>query len=130
MTSLLYSLKCAFHFSGRSSRSDYLIFTIAGWFFAGIFTHFSQLGALDPENYGPQGKIILLVLVILMVLALIYVAIAQLSLSVRRCHDCGWSGWAVLITLIPFVGVIVLMVVRGEDGENRYGKSAGVPWVQ
>ena len=50
----------------------------------------------------------------------------SLGLSVRRLHDINFSGWWVLIGLVPFIGVIVLIVfacIPGTEGENKYGPS-------
>ena len=47
-----------------------------------------------------------------------------LAVSVRRLHDIGKSGWYVLITLIPIVGLILLIVWYCNDGDsvpNMYG---------
>ena len=52
------------------------------------------------------------------------VLLPSLGLSVRRLHDINFSGWWVLLGLIPVVGVIALIVfacIPGTDGENRYG---------
>jgi uncharacterized membrane protein YhaH (DUF805 family) len=63
----------------------------------------------------------------------IVLAIAHLSVSVRRLHDTGKSGWWLLMTLIPFVGPIIVLVFLATDGfpgENQYGpnpKAAGAP---
>ncbi len=39
---------------------------------------------------------------------------------VRRSHDMDWSGWTVLLALIPFVGLIWLFK-GGTPGANRFG---------
>ena len=42
----------------------------------------------------------------------------------RRLHDTDRSGWWYLITLVPFVGGIVLLVftlLKGTPGPNRFG---------
>lgn len=47
-----------------------------------------------------------------------------LTLSIRRLHDIGKSGWWMFICLIPFVGGIVLLVffcLDSQPGENTYG---------
>ena len=52
------------------------------------------------------------------------VLLPGLSVGVRRLHDTGKSGWWLLICLVPFVGVIVLLVfliMDGEPEENQYG---------
>ena len=49
-----------------------------------------------------------------------------MSVTARRLHDVGKSGWLQLITLIPFIGFIVLLVFVCKDSdplENKYGTS-------
>lgn len=61
------------------------------------------------------------------ILAIIYVLavfIPGLSLTVRRLHDSGKSGWWILITLIPVIGALVLIIFTVADsqiGANAYG---------
>jgi uncharacterized membrane protein YhaH (DUF805 family) len=50
--------------------------------------------------------------------------IVSILFSVQRLHDIGWSGWLWLLNLVPFVGSffpLVMMVVPGNAGANRYG---------
>ena len=50
--------------------------------------------------------------------------IPSLSVSVRRLHDTGKSGWMLLIMLIPCIGFILWLVWMIEDGQahvNAYG---------
>ena len=49
-----------------------------------------------------------------------------MSVTTRRLHDVGKSGWLQLIILIPFVGFIVILVFACKDSdslENKYGTS-------
>lgn len=39
------------------------------------------------------------------VLIAIYMVANLLAVTVKRCHDCGRSGWWCLLTLVPFVGL-------------------------
>jgi Predicted membrane protein len=46
------------------------------------------------------------------------------TLGIRRLHDIGKSGWWMFISLVPFVGGIVLLVflcLDSQPGENMYG---------
>ncbi len=48
----------------------------------------------------------------------------SLSLSVRRAHDIGWSGWMVLLLFIPLVNFVVGLILifkKGGTGANPYG---------
>lgn len=56
-----------------------------------------------------------------------------LSLSVRRLHDIGMSGWFVLLFLIPFAGSVfglVIALIDSQRGTNQFGPSAKYPATQ
>ncbi|MDT0015983.1 DUF805 domain-containing protein [Listeria swaminathanii] len=45
------------------------------------------------------------------------------SLIVRRLHDTGKSGFLAFLSLIPYVGTIIILIFMSfeSDGPNRYG---------
>ncbi len=48
----------------------------------------------------------------------------NLAIGARRLHDTGRSGWWLLLSLIPIIGLIVLIiwfVSRGAEGDNAFG---------
>ena len=57
--------------------------------------------------------------------------VPSISSSVTRLHDRGHSAWWLLLALVPFVGVIALLVItgflRGDGGPNRYGPPTRPP---
>lgn len=99
-------------FSGRAPRSEY-------WFFV-LFVFLLNIacGLVDNalfgyDNVGVLGGIVSLA-----------VFLPSLAVAIRRLHDLGRSGWWILLTLIPIVGIIILIVFyvqKGEDGPNEYG---------
>jgi len=102
-------------FKGRARRKEYWMFTIFNIIFGGIaMTLDSVFGiAIEGVGYGPLYGIYVLVLFI-----------PGLAVAVRRLHDIGKSGWMLLITLIPLIGVIWLLVLLLTDSnseENLYG---------
>jgi uncharacterized membrane protein YhaH (DUF805 family) len=49
---------------------------------------------------------------------------ATLKVSVKRLQDIGWSGWLILLSMIPVVGYVIgllLLFMPGTRGPNRYG---------
>jgi uncharacterized membrane protein YhaH (DUF805 family) len=42
-----------------------------------------------------------------------YAIYTQLAVTVKRCHDQGRSGWWCLLTLVPFVGLLWLILDLG-----------------
>lgn len=90
-------------FKGKTNRHDFWM-TILASFVLGLI-----LGVVA----GILGKIGY-TLIAIIELALL---IPSLAMSVRRLHDIGKSGWAILISLIPLVGGIILLVWFCKKGE-------------
>ncbi len=93
-------------FDGRARRSEYW------WFQLCIFI----IEAILYPLLNQQG-------IIYTVLSIV-IALASLSVTVRRLHDIGKSGWLVLLELIPVIGWIILLIWMCKDsepGENKFG---------
>lgn len=68
------------------------------------------------------------------IVALIPVMVVSLGVSARRYHDLGWSGWFVLLGLVPIVGFVMLLVQLFKPsvaGSNQYGTTLpkSVPFI-
>lgn len=51
-------------------------------------------------------------------------AIVSIMIGIQRLHDIGWSGWLMLLNLVPVVGSvfpILMLLIPGNDGANRFG---------
>ena len=46
-----------------------------------------------------------------------------ITLNIRRLHDIGKSGWWLLLSFIPFGGIVLLVFacLDSQPGENQYG---------
>ncbi|RUR67503.1 DUF805 domain-containing protein [Variovorax guangxiensis] len=53
-------------------------------------------------------------------LALVPWSIFYALVAMRRAHDMDWPGWTLLLTLIPFVGLLWIFK-GGTEGHNRFG---------
>ena len=61
---------------------------------------------------------------ILMIPVVIGAVVVSVQIGVQRLHDIGWSGWLWLLNLIPVVGsvfALLMLIVPGNQGANRYG---------
>lgn len=61
---------------------------------------------------------------ILMIPLVIAAVVVTVMIGVQRLHDIGWSGWLWLVNFVPVVGsvfAILMLVVPGTQGANRYG---------
>ncbi|WP_420111958.1 DUF805 domain-containing protein [Pseudactinotalea sp.] len=91
----------AFRFDGRASRGEYWWFSLYGFvmiFAAGFLGSAAQV----------VGVPLVITLVVLVGLAHIPVG---LSLTVRRLHDTGSSGWMYLLCLVPYLGALVILIM-------------------
>ena len=61
---------------------------------------------------------------LLMVVVGIAVAVVGIMFGVQRLHDIGWSGWLLLVSLVPVVGGVfslLLFIIPGSTEANRFG---------
>ena len=61
---------------------------------------------------------------ILLAIVGIGMLVVSVQIGVQRLHDIGWSGWLWLLNLVPVVGgvlALLLLVVPGTTGANRFG---------
>lgn len=97
------SLKNYVNFSGRARRKEYWYFVL-GQLIISIIT-----GLLDETIFNISTLILF---------------IPGLAVLVRRLHDINKSGWWILISLIPFIGSIILLVwllTNTKSEKNQWG---------
>lgn len=94
-------------FTGRANRAEF-------WY-AFLFSFLvSTIIGFIPGTFGS-------VLTILWSLA---VLLPTLGVSARRLHDINKTGWLILLSLIPLIGIIILIIWwcrEGDKEENQYG---------
>jgi uncharacterized membrane protein YhaH (DUF805 family) len=104
-------------FTGRARRKEYWMFVLFNVIIMFALTFIESL-------IGSPG-----------IIAMIYglaVLVPSIAVTIRRFHDTDRSGWWILVSLIPFVGALILIVfmcLEGTPGDNRFGPSpkAGDP---
>lgn len=103
------------NFNGRASRSEFWWFVLAS-FILGLLAGIIDLigGLKSPDaSVGTVGLLVILAMFL-----------PTLSLSIRRFHDSGTSGWMYLVNMIPFIGFFIylyFMIKSGDDFDNEYG---------
>jgi uncharacterized membrane protein YhaH (DUF805 family) len=101
-------------FSGRARRKEYWMF-----FLFNIIVSFA-VGLVGGLIGGKNGLFALS----LPALYTLFIFLPSLAVTVRRLHDTNRSGWWVLISLVPFVGALILFVFTILDSDpesNNYG---------
>lgn len=118
-------------FSGRARRSEYWWWTLAYSIISNLavipayvaMTSATMAAMNDPaaaaEVAGSITSAYIPVSIVCLALFL-----PSLGVLVRRLHDTGRSGWCCLISLVPFIGAIILLIWLLKDsdaGSNKYG---------
>jgi len=103
------ALKRYADFNGRARRKEY-------WMYFLIYSIIVIALTVIDEVFGT---------VWLSLIATVALLIPSISITTRRLHDTGRSGWWQLINLIPLIGLIVMFVFVCQDSheENDYGIS-------
>ena len=124
-------------FSGRARRKEYWLFHIflfavqtvlVIWFLSSVYSALAANAQVYENDYGTFEAAVVnggpafapLLVLILFGLAMFLPALA---VSVRRLHDADFSGWWVLIGVLP-AGQLVLFIfflLDGTAGPNRFG---------
>ncbi len=106
-------------FSGRARRAEY-------WWFAVVNAALAVASVVIMVVLGAIADPLGIIGVLLYLAVAFGTLIPGLACAVRRLHDTGKSGWFLLVSLIPFVGGIILLVFMFTDGTretNQYGPS-------
>lgn len=104
-------------FRGRASRREFWYFYLFNFLIAMLIGFVSGVvagitGLSDAVAVVPADLFILAM------------GIPSWAVLVRRCHDIGLNPWWSLTTVIPFIGLLVLIGIGIQDsqpGPNRYG---------
>jgi len=112
----LLVLKKYAEFNGRARRKEYWMYALINIL---IIFVLEIAGFALIKNVTVVGYIFLALLGIYSLATLI----PSLAVGIRRLHDTGKSGWWLLISAVPFIGLIliVFLALDGDSGANKYG---------
>ena len=109
-----------FEFSGRTSRAQYWLYNLVtpSWSSPPWRTNINHRHIAAESNFSP-----------LMIFLWLFHAIPGITITVRRLHDIGRSGWWYRLNFVPFAGLLVssgcstppspaptTMAIGGNDG--------------
>ena len=106
---------------GRAPRSEY-------WYWI-LFTVIVQLFALVPlvvvaMLLRKADGWALLPFVLAALAIYLFLWLTHITVTVRRYHDQGLSGWMFLITFVPVIGGLlefIFMLQPSQPGSNKFG---------
>lgn len=116
-------------FQGRSRRLEYWMFVLfTTILYVAFFAVAAMLGAFgDMAGVTGADPTVSTSFVLAMGLSLLLIAvllIPSLAVIVRRFHDQNLTGWFALLSLIPYLGgliIFVFMLLPGTRGPNKFG---------
>ena len=108
-----------FEFSGRSARREYWWYSLAliPIFIGAVWFDYSILGYWHVDTGKIYGPVVLF--------AVFVHVVPGITLTVRRLHDAGKSGWWYWISLVPFIGGLWLFYLTGIKGPDEESDQYG-----
>jgi uncharacterized membrane protein YhaH (DUF805 family) len=126
MSWYLAGLKKYATFSGRARRKEFWMFTLFNELGFVALVALLIAAGIASDNAGREGlpNVLHQGVVIVFFLYWALTLLPGVAVRARRLHDTGKTGWYMLISLVPFVGGIILLVAlctEGNYGPNEYG---------
>jgi uncharacterized membrane protein YhaH (DUF805 family) len=110
-----------FRFHGRMARSEYWWFVLMySLVILALFLIAMMIVIFLPPSMKDMGWIISLIIVFAYQLGLF---IPTLTTQARRLHDIGFSGWWLLISLVPFgsIALLIMLILPAKPSGEKYG---------
>ena len=126
----LEALKKSGNFNGRAGRKEYWCFILINFLISALLEIIKEVYEEAANDSIIASDFYFYVYLFLAFAPLIFnlaMIVPTLALTVRRLHDTNHRGWWIFVNLIPFVGLIVMLIFlidQGEKGANRYGPPA------
>lgn len=118
-----------FRFAGRATRSEYWFFQLFQVLVAlgviGFIMLMFSIYSLNPYQNGEWTVVTAQIAAIAFFAFMLAVFFPTLSVLIRRLHDIGQSGWMYWLSLIPFVGGVIVFILTLQPSEpyrNRYDR--------
>jgi uncharacterized membrane protein YhaH (DUF805 family) len=103
-------------FKGRLGRLGFLM---AAVYVVAYFSIATVLALVDRSS-----RVITILVILMGIFGVLTTLPISISMHIRRWHDLDQSGWLTLLDLIPLIGLlasILLLILPGTPGPNRYG---------
>ena len=106
---------------GRAGRLRYFIYG-AGFAFLLSFTMGLLSGII--AAIGKASGFTTGAIEILPIAAYFVLMTVTIIFMIKRLHDLNWSGWISLLSVVPFINIVlglILLFAPGNSGPNKYG---------
>jgi uncharacterized membrane protein YhaH (DUF805 family) len=113
--------------NGRINCLTFFVSSIVVLMIAEAFMFYPMYSMSQHIHGAPLNNPLIVILTIPAVTVLLSYAII---LPIRRLHDIGYSGWCVLLLLVPIVSLVIALALifwPGEPIDNKYGPALLAP---
>lgn len=122
---MLLPLKRYADFNGRSRRKEYWMFWLFQVIIFLILGVLLTIGGFDASSVDSELTGFGIVIAFIFGIFIFAMLIPNIAVAVRRFHDQNKSGWMYLLSLIPYLGgliIFIFMLLPGTNGPNQYGE--------
>ena len=105
-------------FRGRARRKEYWMFVLINIMFAALAAILDNFLGTTMQLAGEQ-----LPYGFVYIVYGLFMLMPNLAVAVRRLHDTGKSGWYILLSFIPIIGMIliVFLLMDSQPETNKWG---------
>lgn len=125
----IYAIHNIFNYQGRARRAEFVGFQFINYLSQmAIIVGLGLLGlgllSNEQQSGGDTAISFLVVCGGLLFIYQVWMFLVSLSITARRLHDLGWSGWWQLVIILPTIGISLFMMMTqmeiGRKGEPIY----------
>ena len=125
----IYAIHNIFNYQGRARRAEFFGFQFINYLSQmAIIVGLGLLGlgllSNEQQSGGDTAISFLVVCGGLLFIYQVWMFLVSLSITARRLHDLGWSGWWQLVIILPTIGISLFMMMTqmeiGRKGEPIY----------
>lgn len=126
MVSWVNSWKKCLDFSGRTSREEFWSFVMWNLIVWSSVLFWVELIIIGSDGWDIRPEHTINGIIVCSVVYLFLTILPLLSITARRLHDVGKSGWNVMLFFTPPpIGLFVLLywlIQTGKPSDNEYGR--------
>ena len=112
--------KKSFDPQGRASPSEF-------WWFQSAFFLIFLFALTDGGGYTLRDNIDKDLLVLPYFILVMLSTPALFCVAIRRWHDLGYSGWMLLLNLLPYLGTTITFFYFMQEGERQANLYGDIP---
>jgi uncharacterized membrane protein YhaH (DUF805 family) len=108
-------------FTGRARRKEFWMFTLFHFLFLFllIFLLIYSTDNFFNDDYYSESEEPNLIIALLLIFYVLGTFLPSVAVTVRRLHDIGKSGFWYFISLVPYIGSFVLLILTCMDSQPR-----------